>query len=177
MAVKLPIYVFEAVDVRRADEPETSRARTIDKLVLPGIKRKTVEFTPGGGIGTVNHVLPQIDAPEPKFSVKGLDLDVLTRMGFGAGQHDKWLFSGAVRDKRTTRLLPFRAVIEGIVAEWTPDEFSVGEFLGCDHAIHEVTHYELTLDGRELWYWDEDEQEARAGGVSWFAAIRNALGG
>lgn len=177
MAVKLPIYVFEAVDVRRADEPDTSRARTINRLALPGIVRKKIEFTPGGGIGTVNHTLPMIDAPQPKFSVKGLDLDVLTRFGFAAGAHDKWLFSGAVRDKRAGKVLPFRALIEGIVSEWTPDEFTAGEFLGCDHAIDEVTHYELTLDGKELFYWDEDELEGRSGGVSWTADVRNALGG
>lgn len=178
MAVRQPIYVFEAVDVRRADEPDSSRARTIEKLVLPSIKRKTVEFTAGGGIGTVNHVLPQIDAPEPAFAVKGLDVDVLTRFGFGAGSHDKWVFSGAVRNKSAGgRMLAFRAIIQGIVAEWAPDEFSAGEFLGCNHTIHEVTHYELILDGRELWYWDEEELEARSGGVSWFAEIRNALGG
>jgi phage tail tube protein FII len=177
MAVTQPLYVFEAVDVRRADEPESSRARTINRLALAAIVRKKVEFTAGGGIGTVNYTLPMIDAPQPKFSVKGLDVDVMTRMGFAGGLHDKWVFSGAVRDKRAGKVLPFRAVIQGVVSEWTPDEFTAGDFLGCDHSIDEVTHYELTLDGKELWYWDEDEQEARSGGISWFAEIRNALGG
>ncbi|WP_449255195.1 phage major tail tube protein [Bosea sp. (in: a-proteobacteria)] len=177
MAVTQPLYVFEAVDVRRADEPDSSRARTISKLVLPGIKRKMSEHTPGGGIGSVNHVFPQIDAIEPKFSVKGIDLDVLNRFGFAAGQYDKWVFSGAVRKKQGGGMLPFRAIIEGVIAEWTPDEFAVGEILGCDHAIHEVTHYELVLDGKELWYWDEAELEGRSGGVSWFSEVRSALGG
>lgn len=177
MAVTQPLRIFELVDVRRADEPDSSRALTIDKLVIPPIKRKTTEFTAGGGIGTVNRVLPQIDAIEPAFSVKGIDTDILSRFGFAAGTADKWLFSAAVRNKRTTKLESWRVIIQGVVTEWSPDEFSAGEFLGCNHLLHEVTHFEITMDGTELFYWDEDEQEARSGGTSWMAEYRNALGG
>ncbi|MFN3890179.1 MAG: phage major tail tube protein [Beijerinckiaceae bacterium] len=172
-----PLYVLEAVDVRRADEPESSRDVTLSKLALPEIKRKTSGYAPGGGVGEVNFSFPQVDPIEPKFELKGLDPDMLRKMGFAAGLYDKWTFAGAVRNKQGGQVLSARAIIQGVVSAWTPDEFSVGEFFGCNYLLHEVTHYEFHLDGEELWYWDFYEREGRSGGVSWFSDIRTALGG
>jgi uncharacterized protein len=172
-----PLYLLEAVDVRRADQPDSSRALTVSKLALPAIKFMTAEHKPGGGVGAVSFVLPQIEAVEPKFELKGFDADILANIGLLDGTQNKWVFAGAVREKRTGRVLPARAVIEGIVAEWEPEEHSAGEFVGCNHVLHEVTHYEFQFDGRELWYWDFWERIARRGGNDRYAAIRTALGG
>lgn len=172
-----PLYVLEAVDVRRADQPDSSRALTISKLGLPAIKRMNAEHNPGGGVGKVNFVFPQIEQVEPKFELKGIDVDIIRSMGLAAGQQDKWIFAGAYRDKRTGRVLAGRAIIRGVVSEWEPDEQAAGEFFGCNYMLQEVTHYELTLDGQELWYWDWYEREGRGGGQSWFSDVRAALGG
>lgn len=172
-----PLYVLEAVDVRRADEPDSSRAITLNKLAIPEIKRKTGAYAPGGGVGEVNWTFPQVDPIEPKFELKGFDPDILRKMGFAAGSYDKWVFAGAVRNKQGGGLMPARAIIQGVIATWSPDEFSVGEMFGCNHELQEVTHYEFHLDGEELWYWDFYEREGRSGGVSWFGDIRTALGG
>ncbi|KAI94097.1 tail tube protein [Rhodomicrobium udaipurense JA643] len=173
----LPLYVIEAVDVRRADETDTSRAITISKLGLPALKRLSAEHKPGGGVGGIEFVFPQIEKIEPKFEVKGIDLDALTRFGFANGVYDKWTFAGAWRDKRTGKALPARATITGIISDWESDEFSPGELVGCNHTLKEVSHYEFTLDGKEIFYWDFYEREARSGGVSWMSDVRSALGG
>jgi uncharacterized protein len=172
-----PLYVLEAVDVRRADQPDSSRALTISKLGLPAIKRMNAEHNPGGGVGKVNFTFPQIEQVEPKFELKGLDVDIIRSMGLAAGAQDKWIFAGAYRDKRSGRVLAGRAIIQGVVSEWEPDEQAAGELFGCNYMLQEVTHYELILDGQELWYWDWYEREGRGGGVSWFSDIRQALGG
>jgi phage tail tube protein FII len=172
-----PLYVMEAVDVRRADQPDSSRAITVNRLVLPPIRRKTSGYAPGGGVGEVNFTFPQIDPVEPTFELKGLDPDIMRHLGFAAGQYDKWVFAGSVRKKQGGAAIPSRAIIQGVVAAWEPDEFSTGEFFGCNHVLQEVTHYEFHLDGEELWYWDFYEREGRSGGVSWFSDTRTALGG
>jgi uncharacterized protein len=172
-----PLYILEAVDVRRADQANSSRALTIGKVGLPALKRLSSEHTPGGGVGKVSFAFPQIDLIEPKFEMKGIDLDLLTTFGFAAGSYDKWTFAGAWRDKRSGKSLPARAIIQGVFAEWESEEFAPGELVGCTHTLKEVTHYEFTLDGKEIWYWDFFENEARSGGVSWFADVRTALGG
>lgn len=176
MAQYQPLYVMEAVDVRRADQANSSRALTVQRLVLPEIKFKTSNYAPGGGVGEVAFTFPQIDPIEPRFELKGLDPDIMTSVGFSSGQHAKWTFAGSVRDKKGGVSIPSRAVIEGVISSWTPDEFSIGDFFGCNYMLQEVTHYEFTLNGAELWYWDFYEREGRAGGNSWFNSTRLALG-
>ncbi|WP_394689059.1 phage major tail tube protein [Hoeflea sp.] len=166
------LYMLTAVDVRRAEVGGSSRATTIDKLTIPAINFMTAEHNPGGGVMSVNYALPRIEAPEPAFSVKGIDTDVFGGMGL----RDKWTFAGAYRDKKTNRAVPARGVIEGAVTNWEPDESDPGEFQGCNHIFKEVTHFEFLLDGVELWYIDADERVMRRNGEDLFAADRLALG-
>ncbi|WP_223479258.1 phage major tail tube protein [Oricola indica] len=166
------LYLLTAVDVRRATEAGSSRATTIEKLTIPPVKFATVPHNPGGGIGAVDYALPRLEVFEPAFMVKGIDTDIFR----GMGTVDRWTFAGAFRDKKLNRVVPARAIIEGAVTEWEPDESSPTEFLGCNHAIKEVTHFEFTLDGTEYWYFDFEERVIRRAGVDLFADVRNALG-
>ncbi|WP_127076139.1 phage major tail tube protein [Rhodomicrobium lacus] len=173
----LPLYVIEAVDVRRADETDTSRALLLEKLGLPALKRVSAEHKPGGGVGGIEFTFPQIEKVEPKFAIKGgIDLDATTKFGFSNGVYNKWVFAGAWRDKRTGLVVPARAIIAGIISDWEPDEAAPGELAGCTHALKEVSHYEFLLDGAEIFYWDFWEREGRSGGVSWMSDVRSALG-
>lgn len=167
-----PLYLLTAVDVRRATQAGSSRATIIEKLTLPAIKFVTAEHNPGGGVMAVNYALPRIEAVEPAFAVKGFDTDIFN----GFGLIDTWVFAGAVRDKKTNKGLPARAIIEGAITEWEPDEASPTEFLGCNHSIKEVTHYEFWLNGKELWYVDAEERIIRRNGIDLFAEERQALG-
>lgn len=167
-----PLYLLTAVDVRRATQAGSSRATTISKMTIPAIKIITAEHNPGGGVMAVDFAMPRIEKVEPAFEIKGFDTDVFG----GFGEVDRWTFAGAVRDKKTNKGQPARAVIEGAITEWTPDDASPTEFVGCNHAIKEVTHYEFWLNGAELWYVDFWERVCRRNGVDLFAADRQALG-
>ena len=167
-----PLYMLTAVDVRRAEEPGTSRLTTIDKLTIPPITYVNASHNPGGSVMGVDFVLPRIEALEPKFSVKGIDRDIFK----GLGTRDRWVFAGSWMDVKTGEVKPGRAVIEGVIAEWEPDESDPAEFQGCTHMLREVTHFEFVLDGDELWYIDFFERVLRADGVDRFADHRRALG-
>lgn len=167
-----PLYLLTAVDVRRATQSGTSRATIISKLTIPAIKFVVTEHNPGGGVMAVDFTQPRIEKVEPAFESKGFDADVFG----GLGEVDRWNFAGAVRDKKTGKAQPARAIIEGAITEWTPDEASPTEFVGCNHAIKEVTHYEFWLNGEELWYVDFWERVLRRKGVDLFAEERQALG-
>lgn len=169
-----PLYQLTAVDVRRAEEAGTSRATTITKLALPGLTFAGADHTPGGGVMAVKFAQPRLDAIEPKFEVKGLDLDVFR----GLGRPDKWIFAGAYREKKPGGggTVGARAIIQGAISVWEPDESDPAAFQGCNHTITEVTHYELVLDGVELFYIDFFENVLRVNGVDMFADDRKALG-
>lgn len=167
-----PLYLLTAVDVRRATQAGSSRPNLVSKLTLPPIKFVGADHNPGGGVMAVNFTMPRIEAVEPAFAVKGFDTDVFSGMGLV----DRWIFGGATRDKKTNKGAPARAVIEGAIVEWTPDEADPAEFVGCSHAFREVTHYEFWLNGKELWYVDFWERILRVNGVDLFAEERQALG-
>lgn len=167
-----PLYMLTAVDVRRATVAGSSRATTVAKLVLPPIKFATANHNPGGGVMSVDFSLPRIEPPEPAFTIKGIDADIFD----GFGSVDEWTFAAAYHDKTNNTKIPARAVIKGAISEWTPDESDPAEFQGCNHAFREVTHYEFTLGGKELWYVDFWERVIRRNGVDLFADDRAALG-
>lgn len=167
------LYILTAVDLRRAQETGSSRANTISKLALPAITFATAAHNPGGGVGEVNFVMPRIEAPEPKFEIKGIDRDAFR----GLGRTERWAFAGAYRDRMNgNKLVAGRGIIEGAIAGWEPDESDPAEFQGCNHTFQEVTHYELLLDDKELFYWDWFERVIRTDGVDYFADVRRALG-
>lgn len=166
------LYMLTAVDVRRAQRVGTSRATIISKLTLPPIKFVTAGHNPGGGVMAVDFAMPRIEAVEPAMEIKGIDPEIFS----GFGTVDRWVFASAWRDKKTNKAVPARAIIEGAITEWTPDEGSPEEFAGCTHAFKEVTHYEFHLDGKELWYIDFWERILRSDGVDQFAEDRRALG-
>ncbi len=169
-----PFYQLTAVDVRRAEVQGSSRATTIDKLTFPGIDFAASEFSPGGSVMAVNFLQSRIAAPEPKFSIKGLDLDIFG----GLGKRDRWVFAGAYREVRPGGggMVGARSIIEGAVATWEPDESDPSELQGCNHTFKEVTHVELTLGEKEIFYVDVFERVLRFNGVDHFEEVRRALG-
>lgn len=171
-----PHFVVEAVDVRRATATGNDRTLSIQKVIFPEIKQKESGFAPGGGVGEVNFRLPQIEPINPKFEIKGIDRDVLRQFGFAGGVSDKWVFAAAIREKGTSKLMPLRAVLQGVVSTWTPDEHSTGDLHGCNFEMTEVVFYEYSLDGEVLFLWDFFNRVYRTNGIDVFAPIRNALG-
>lgn len=169
-----PLYLLTAVDVRRATQADTSRATTISSLTMPGLTFSTGEHNPGGGVMAVNFAMPRIEAPEPAFSAKGIDAEIFT----GMGEPERWVFAGAYNKRAPGggSVVPARAIIEGAITAWEPDESDPAEFQGCTHTFAEVTHYELVLDGVELFYVDSYERVLRVGGKDLFATHRRALG-
>ena len=167
-----PLYILQAVEVRRANEQGTSSAIIISTLTLPPLTFATAEHNPGGGVMAVNFAMPRLEPLEPAFSVKGIDNDVFR----GMGNPDRWVFAAAYKDRRTNRDVPVRGIIEAAVTGWEPDESDPADMQGCNYAFTEVTHYEFTMDGTEKVYFDFYERIARRNGEDLWAGIRNALG-
>ncbi|GEP11830.1 phage major tail tube protein [Methylobacterium gnaphalii] len=170
------LLLVEEVDVRRLDDPEDSRVCTITKMLLPAIKLKTAEHTAGGGVGTVKYRLPMIEALEPTMSVKGLDVGTIAAAGFIPGVSGGWIFAASVRNTSTNKIVPLRATVKGVVTEYTPGEHTPGELLDVDHAFHEVTDYELVVDGEQWFKFSARGRELVMYGVDLFEQYRTALG-
>ncbi len=171
-------YVLTGVDVRRAADPESSRVRIINSFAAPAIKNKTISHTHGGGIGSVDYVLPSLEAFAPSFETLGPDLDSLASVGLTSGATDTWVFAGAYLKRGATKPVASRIIVAGTVSEIDEGSHSAA---GADkqvtkHSIHQVTHYERHIDGVEWIYWDVDEMVFRVNGTDRFAPYRAAIG-
>lgn len=172
MSSLTPLYMLNAVDLRRATKAGSSRKTIISKLVVPSIKFKTASHAPGGSVMDVNFNQPRIDAPEPRFSVKGVDTDAFD----GMGEIDEWVMAGAYTDKTNGRVVPSRVLLTGAISSFEPDESDPTEFQGCAYGFTEVTRIEMTLDNKQLFMADLFAGELIINGKDHFAAISNALG-
>ena len=59
---------------------------------------------------------------------------------------------GKTRAAGTGATVGARAVIEGAISVWEPDESDPAEFQGCNHSFTDLTHYEFHLGDRELFF-------------------------
>ncbi|WP_420415133.1 phage major tail tube protein [Roseibium sp.] len=166
-----PAYQLTIMDVRRATRAGTSRPLKISKIILPAVKFLTVNRNPGGGVGSIDHGMPRLEPLEPGWETFGPDDDVFT----GMGEMDKWTFGCAYKRKNGAPV-PARIEIEGVITEWAPDEGSASEFQKMSHKFQTVTHYEFILNGKELFYFDEEEIEIRRDGVSLTQPHKTAAG-
>lgn len=165
-----PFLILQDVDVRRAEVADTGRANTISKMIIPPIRFKTSTRSAGGGVVDVDYSQDRLQPIEPGLTVFGFDADLMP------GVKDRWTFAAAMRDRKTGKSVAVRCAIEGIIVDWSPDEADPSQFNGCNHQIKEVTHFDLSIDGKEWWYVDEDERTVRRMGIDLTAARRAALG-
>lgn len=168
----LPYYVLAAVDMRRSKDPDDSRRFIINKLVIPTIKFKTISQSAGGAVMDVNHSIPNLEAPEPRFMVNGVDESMADQMGI----IDEWTGAAAYINKNTGEAVPARCKIRGSITSWEPDEHTPGEFNGCNHSFTDVTRLELTIGDKRLFLVDQHTAELWTGETDHMAAINSALG-
>jgi hypothetical protein len=156
-----PAYQLTIMDVRRATRAGTSRPLKLSKIILPAVKFQTVTRNPGGGVGSIDQPMPRIDPLEPGFETFGPDEDAF----IGMGEVDAWTFGCSYVGKNGVPV-PARIEIEGVITEWAPDEGTPSDYQKMTHKFQAVTHYEFIFNGKERFYFDQDEMEIRPDGKS-----------
>lgn len=70
------------------------------------------------------------------------------------GSHRRFTARGLIRDQMTRRAVQSLAIIEGEISRVNPSAFLKGVKMGHEYAIQCVTHYELSMDQRQIYLWD-----------------------
>ncbi|WP_068315781.1 phage major tail tube protein [Polycladidibacter hongkongensis] len=165
-----PLNIVGDIDLRRKDAPEISRANILTKLHIPSPKFKTVSHAPGGGRGSVDFIMPRLEALEPKAEIKGEDPDL--RKMFG--EPTAWTFAASMRVFPENRWVSYRGEIYGAIAEFEGDEMTGEELAGFNLVFKEVSRLVVQRDDEELFYWDYWERELRPSSMA--QASKRALG-
>ncbi|USQ97238.1 phage major tail tube protein [Caulobacter sp. RL271] len=171
------LYFMEAANLFVGDhDPTASLHLVLESLKLPGLEETTQEWTPGGAVAGVEvgmSVLKKLDAG---FKLKGVQPEILTQFGLGSKRRQNFTAYGSIRDKLTGASLQSKAILEARMTKVEADEFKRGELQGYDYALTEVFHYELTIGGREIYYFDFMTSAWRVGGVSQNSDVMANLG-
>lgn len=153
------IYIWEAANLFCGDhDPTASKHLVIQELKLPTLQEQFQDHSPGGAPVAVEFGT-SINKLEPTFKFIGEDPDLMTQFGLGTRLRQIYTAYSVVVDRRTSRRIERKAIIEARLGKIEPDAFKKGEILGVDYALNEVLHYEIWFDGVRKIYWDFWENE------------------
>ncbi len=131
------------------DDSSTHLVLDMAKLITP--TEKLDEFTPAGGNGAIEVALTR----EPcviGFDTKGLQPDLITKMGRGFGLRNKLTIFGALVDEyaNTGAVIPVVATAYGRVSEGVVDDGSSKEAVGTKYQFKSISKYTLQIGNQEV---------------------------
>jgi len=169
------LYIMEGANLFCGDhDPQNSKHLTLDELALPDLQAMYADHHPGGSYVGVEFEVG-IQKIVSTFKLKGWDPDLLRQFGIGTPLKNIYTAYGMIKDKRTGRVIEAKAVIEARLGKATADAFKRGELMGHAYGLNEITHYALTFDRDELFYWDFWTNTLRTGGVDQNADLNSIL--
>lgn len=159
------IYVMEAANLFCGDsDPSLSNHLTISDLKLPGLEENYVDHIAGGasvGIEVDTH----INKLESTFNLAGWSPEVMTMIGRSERAQQVFTAYGVIRDRRSGIAMEGKAIIGGRLGRVNPQAWKRGDLQHHEYSIRGIVHYELYMDGTEIYNWDFFLNQKSIGGV------------
>jgi P2 family phage contractile tail tube protein len=175
MAEKL--LLLEQVNLFVGDHnPEDSNHIKLQSLGLPTLEHVSVTHLGGGAAGEVEFGMNALKALTPSFKLAGFTQSSYRALGIGTNEPMNFTAYGVLKNKQTGAQHQAKSIIRGIVGRLAPDAFARADAFGHDHSVTEVTHYELSVDAEEWFYWDYFTTRRRQFGVDELAKARVLMG-
>jgi phage tail tube protein FII len=148
------IFVMEAANLFCGDhDPSASNHLTLTELKLPALENNFSDHNPGGAPIAIE-INTHVNRLEATFNLAGWNPLVHTLIGRSTRQHQTFTAYGAVRARRTGRLMEAKAIMQGELGRVNPTAFRHGDVMGHEYSIRAIVHYELYLDSNRLVLWD-----------------------
>lgn len=145
------------------------------KLKLPEIKTKKEEHR-GAGMDMPRSLMQGIEALECEFTLTEFSADVRAKVGIQNGHNTELVFKGSIGDDSGAGATkPVLVTIRGAIMEDTPSEWESGKKTEDSYKV-ECKFYELKVDGKEVYYIDQDNMIRRIEGTDYLASQRSDIG-
>src|ERR1019366_977209 len=82
---------------------------------------------------------------------------------------------GMLRNRLNGTTQQISAVVWGMLSRAAPSEFERANLNTIEYGIHALTHYELIIDGVQIYFWDMATNSMIIGGVDIMADQNSAL--
>lgn len=159
------ILVMEAVNLFCGDaDPSASNHLTLSELKIPELVENYVEHRAGGAPVAIE-VDTHMNRLEAAFNMAGWNPQVQTMIGLSTSSDQVFTAYGVVRDRRQGVAMEAKAIMSGRLGRVNAQAWRRGDLQHHEFAIRGITHYELWLDGNEMWAWDFFLNTRRVGGV------------
>jgi Bacteriophage tail tube protein len=168
-------WIMEAANIFCGDvDPTKSNHLLVMNVKLPSLEENYVDHTAGGaplGIEIPTHINKLL----VNFSLVGWQPYVMTMIGTEVQAKQQFTIYGLIRDRRTSRAIQAKAVVEGRLGKADPTEFNKGAAQSFQYDIRALTHYELYVDDLEIYFWDFFNSVRRIGGEDFNADLNRML--
>jgi P2 family phage contractile tail tube protein len=169
------LYVLEAANMFCGDvDPSLSQHLTISEVKLPNMEENFVDHQAGGApvIIEIDTILQRLECT---FQLAGWSPQVASMIGSWVQQTNVFTMYGVIRDRRSGAAIEAKAILGGRLGRANPANWTRGALQHWDYSIRAVTHYELYVDGAELFVYDFFLNTFRAGGIDRWAEQNSIL--
>lgn len=167
--------IMEAANLFCGDhDPQASKHLTLSELQLPNLQEAFQDHHPGGSPVGIE-VAVGVQKLEATFKLAGTDASLMTQFGIGSRYKKTYTAYSVLRDQRTGEAVEQKAIMQARLGKVEGEAFKRGEMQSHDYALNAITHYELWVGGKEVFYWDFFTAEYRLDGVSQNDDERNIL--
>jgi P2 family phage contractile tail tube protein len=157
------------------DGPDNSKHANIVSIKLPTLEEFSQSHFGGGAVGEVNIGNLGLKALEITFKTFGIDPQINSNFGLSDRGIMPFTIYNAIRNKDGSKPIERKIIVRGRLGRVDEDELKRGEAGGHDHTIHEILHYEVYFDGKEMYYYDYLSTTWRVNGGQGNADIRRIL--
>ena len=158
-------YIPEAFNLfagASSASPDASKHLTITENTFPKLTEKTAEHHPGGAIGAVQVGGLGLEPLTQNFALAGADSQTMALFGVANTQ---WTSYAVLRDKQGNTPVEWKVIAFGRLVALENSALKRGELASQTHTIQEIMHYELSIGGNELYYYDFWSSTWRVNGV------------
>lgn len=174
----IPIQTMEAANLfcgKEAQDVSVSNHLTLTEIKLPALDEVYVDHRAGGAPVAIE-IDTVINKFESTFILLGWTPSVAQLAASWSRDQNHFYMYGVIRDRQSGDILQAIGHMIGRLGKTDPQNWRRGDVMHWNYAIKGIVHYELSIAGQQMYYWDFFTNDLRIGGIPRNDLINQALG-
>jgi P2 family phage contractile tail tube protein len=146
----------------------------VESVKAPDLKWKREDYVGGGLMGTREMGLV-LDKLEMSFKSASMLASLMSQWGMRPGTPGNWKIMGSLIVPGSSEV-PFKVRVTGQLFDLSRDDLKPGAKTTADYKIGDITYYEETVDGAQVWEIDLVNMILKNNGVDQMVDRRRNLG-
>jgi P2 family phage contractile tail tube protein len=173
-----PVQTMEAANLFCGKDPKdvsVSNHLVLTEIKLPALDEVYVDHRAGGAPVAIE-IDTVINKLESTFILLGWTPSVAALAASWERNQNHFYMYGVIRDRQSGDIIQAIAHLIGRLGKTDPQNWRRGDVMHWNYALKGIVHYELSIGGQPMYYWDFFTNDLRIGGVPRNDQINTALG-